>query len=873
MTPGTQLGSYEILSPLGRGGMGEVWRAKDTKLGREVAIKTLPEEFAKDEERLARFEREAKLLASLNHPNIATIYGLEEDTGTRFLVLELVEGDTLQDRLKRGAIPVEESLRLALQIAEALEAAHEKGVVHRDLKPGNIKVTPDGKVKVLDFGLAKAFAVDEADVNLSQSPTLSMAATQQGVILGTAAYMSPEQARGLEVDKRTDIWAFGCVLYEMLTGRQAFAGELASDILAAVIRAEPEWTALPDRLSPNLRSLLERCLEKELRARWHDIADVRVDIQRVLAGQTGIFDPAAGSARVTWPKAAMLVLAALIAGAAFGALGWNTETPRTAIPRRFVITLLGSTRLAIGQYTPLGVPRPSLALSADGSKLVYVVDEGDRSRLYLRLMDEFEGSPLPDTDGAYSPFFSPNGESVGFFVGNQLKKISFGSETSVTLCEASNAGGGAWGGDDTVYFSDLESAHLLRVSASGGTAEVIPASSGFPIPQFLPGGRKLLGWRGILDLDTGEIIEPWGEERRRGNPRYVSSGHLVYSRGGILMAQEFDLEGSQLVGAPVPVLETLRIELGGLAQFATSNDGSLVYVAGRDMSEVAFAWVDRRGVAEPLDLPLRRYGGGFSLSPDGTRLAFDVTTGQSRDIYVYELDSGREIRLTRDGTGAGPAWTPDGDQIAFSFLNNSRGRDLSLTRSGGGEVEPLLKSETVLFPESWSPDGKILAFREIHTSFDLRFLTIESGRTESFAETPDNELLAAFSPDGNWIAYTTDESNRYEVYVQPFPPTGDRWQVSSDGGEEPVWSPDGEELFYRYGQVWWSVPINTESGFEAGAPEPLFEGAFVNPAGYSYRVAPNGRFLVLQEREHPVQNEINVVLNWHQELLERVPAN
>ena len=614
MTPGTQLGSYEILSPLGKGGMGEVWRALDSKLGREVAIKTLPEEFAKDEERLARFEREAKLLASLNHPNIAAIYGLEEDNGTRFLVLELVEGDTLADRLKRGAIPVEESLKLALQIAEALEAAHGKGVIHRDLKPANIKVTPDGKVKVLDFGLAKAFAGDGSGANLSQSPTLSMAATQQGTILGTAAYMSPEQASGLEVDKRSDIWAFGVVLFELLAGRGLFTGETAPHILASVLKTDPDWNSLPPNLHSRLRLLLERCLEKESKDRYGDISDARVDIQKVLSDPDGVIVQPVADITQGPPKPMLrwIAVTAVVSVVVAGLAGWylKPSEPRPAI--RFYHVL------PEGQAFT-GVGRPMLAVSPDGSEFLYNTNEG----LYLRSMDELYAR-LVTEENLRNPFFSSDGQWVGYwsFADSQLKKIAVTGGAAVTLCAATNPYGASWGLDHTIVFGQPEG--IMRVSANGGTPELLVATEqGEQVhgPQILPDEKSVLftltSATGQTRWDEAEVVVQSLETGERkvlvevgSDGRYVPTGHLIYAFEDVLFAVPFDLASLEVTGGPVPIVEGVaraNANQTGTGHFSFSTDGSLVHAVGGVGTSVnrILALVDQSGVAEPLKVPAR----------------------------------------------------------------------------------------------------------------------------------------------------------------------------------------------------------------------------------------------------------------------------
>ena len=579
MQPGTKLAHYEILSALGKGGMGEVWKTKDTKLGREVAIKTLPEEFAKDADRLARFEREAKLLASLNHPNIAAIYGLEESNGTRFLVLELDEGDTLADRMKNGAIPVEESLKLASQISEALEAAHEKGVVHRDLKPANIKVTPDGKVKVLDFGLAKAFAADQADVNLSNSPTLSMQATQQGVILGTAAYMSPEQARGEDADQRADVWAFGVVLFEMLTGRGTFEGRTVSDVLAAVLAKDPQWNSLPHNVHPRLRLLLERCLAKELKDRYTGVGDARVDVHTVLADPGGVLvQPIAEVVQATrqskLPWVAVFVAGAIIAGMAV----WVFMQPDPAQPVR--LTAIHPGTEVVGNNFDVDV-----ILSKDGRRIVYIAGGEQEGRLYVRDLDQLEPTLLAES--ARSPFLSPGDQWVGFMSSRTWMKVAMTGGPAVRVGEVGAAPRGAtWGPDDTILFAtDDNSTGLYGISASGGEAEVLttPDSGTGELdhlfPEFLPGGRAVLftitnnqglgnSQIAVLDLESGNhrILIQGGS-----NPRYAASGHIVYGVGGTLRAVAFDLDSLETSGAAVPVLEGVATKETGAASVVRHN--------------------------------------------------------------------------------------------------------------------------------------------------------------------------------------------------------------------------------------------------------------------------------------------------------------
>jgi serine/threonine protein kinase len=682
---GKTLAHYEISGRLGKGGMGEVYQAKDKKLGRDVAIKVLPEEFARDADRVGRFQREAKLLASLNHPNIAAIHGLEESDGTNFLVLELVEGETLSDKLKRGPIPVEESLKLALQISEALDAAHEKGIIHRDLKPANIKVTPDGKVKVLDFGLAKAYAGDKEDVNLSNSPTLSEAATQQGIILGTAAYMSPEQARGEAVDKKADIWAFGVVLFEMLTGRVMFEGRTVSDTLAAVLMREPEWKRLPANLNPRLRLLLEHCLEKEGKNRCSSIGEARLDIQKVLADPGGILVQPVTTAGprmklrtiIPWIAAA-IVLTAIIAGVVV----WKLKPSEPRRVMRFTYELPE-------EQGDLGV---GLAVSPDGSRFAYVTSKG----LYLRSVDALDARLISGTDqNSTQPFFSPDGQWIAYWSSNErkIKKIAISGGAPIVLCDTNLIVVGlSWSPDNTIVYSDVLGGGVKRIPADGGTPEFLikaePANvkeRGIPVdPQMLPDGKTLLFTRGfdpqnmtnmqvvIQSLESGKqkvLSQGFGG-------MYLPTGHLLYglqsNNATNIVAVPFDLGKLEMKGGPVPMLE-------GIRSIALSNSGTLVYVsqpvtaisksettaAGTTASRRTLVWVDRKGREETLAVPPNMYRFP-NISPDGKKVAMNVVTGENSDIWVWDLLRKTLTRLTFEGTShVNPVWTSDGKRIAF----------------------------------------------------------------------------------------------------------------------------------------------------------------------------------------------------------------
>ncbi len=889
---GQSLSHYSIVEKIGKGGMGEVYRAKDQKLGRDVAIKVLPEEFARDADRVARFQREAKLLASLNHTNIASIYGLEESGGMQFLVLELVEGDTLADQIKRGPIPVEESLKLALQIAEALEAAHEKGVIHRDLKPANIKVTPEGKVKVLDFGLAKAFAGDQTQVNLSNSPTLSDMATQQGVILGTAAYMSPEQARGKPVDKRTDIWAFGCVLFEMLTGRAAFSGGDVTEILAAVIRAEPEWKNLPAHLHWRLREVLERCLEKEAKDRYGGINDARFEIQKALADPRGILVQPALEPRTKlrtifpWLVAAVAVTA-IIAGAAV----WNLKKPEPQQVTRFFHELPGDQRGNLIERI--------FSLSPDGRQFVYVTNKG----LFLRSLDQLDARLLAGTEGATQPFFSPDGKWIGyrFAADNQLRKIAIGGGASVALTKTVVLGNITWGADGMIVYGQSGSG-IMGVSAGGGAPEAIVSVENeiFVSPQILPDGKSILFTR--LDAAPYSIMVQsiqTGERKQLlegDTARYLPTGHILYAFGNDLFAVPFDLNKLELKGGPVLVVEGVYRNFYTAPQYAVSDSGTLIYSPGTTSAAAPdqriLVWVDRNGKEEMIAAPPNGYA-FLKISPDGRRVALAVNRTSIRsDIWIWDLTYKTLTRLTDtlDGWANVPLWTPDGKRIAFMLSRQGSPSGIYIKAADGtGTSEPLSASRARLFPWSWADKGKVLVLEENiagSISNDIGMLLMEGEhKWKPLLREKYSERQPQVSPDGRWMAYTSNESGKNEVYIRPFPEVdrGGRWQVSASGGQSPLWSPDGRELFYRNEDAVMAVSVKTDPGFSLKTAKILFRRAYFSPGpiedvGSPWDISPDGKqFLMIKESESATltgeqPRKINIVLNWFEELKQRVPT-
>jgi serine/threonine protein kinase len=880
---GKTLSHYQITNLIGKGGMGEVYQAKDQRLGRDVAIKVLPEEFAKDTDRVARFQREAKLLASLNHPNIAAIYGLEESGGTNFLVLELVEGGTLADRIKQGPITVEEALKLALQIAEGLEAAHEKGVIHRDLKPANIKVTPDGKVKVLDFGLAKAFAGEQENLNLSNSPTLSNAATQQGLILGTAAYMSPEQARGKEVDRRADIWAFGCVLYEMLTGRAAFSGRDVTEILAAVIRAEPEWKSLPANLHWRLRELLERCLEKEAKDRYSGINDARVDIQKALSDPSGVLVQSRMAVRhrkvlslkLPW-VAAIAILCIIFAGVAV----WKLKPPEPRQVVRLYYELPKDQEFS-------GIGGRSLAVSPDGRYLVY----GAKGGLYLRRLDELEAQLIPGTEGnPEQPFFSPDGKWIGYWstTDKKLKKVAIGI-LPMALCDAESFKGGSWSGDNKIMYGD-PARGVMRVSASGGTPELLAKADPDPLsyPQILPDGKSVILASGeiqekvvVLSLKSGKLKELFQGDA----PRYLPTGHIAFlDDRARLTVIPFDPSKLEVAGEAVPIIEDV-LGPSGETQYAISESGTLVYMP---MTETAWAaskrtlvWVDRNGKEEPLAASPNAYADP-AISPDGTKIALGILSVSNTDIWIWDLIRKNLTKLILDPGGMGdPLWTPDGKQIVFSKRHAGKNAIYWKSADGTGKEEPFSSpAERPIWAASWADNGKTLVLDETGTSANIGMVSTEGDRKwKPLLEEKYNESMPKISPDGRWLAYVSDESGQREVYVCPFPEVNaGKWQVSVGGGVFPLWSPDRQELFYVNGDKIMAVSVKTDPTFSSESPRILFKGTYAFVFGVSqWDISRDGkRFLMMKGAEPSASTatgprRINIVVNWFEELRQRVP--
>jgi serine/threonine protein kinase len=897
LAPGTRLGTYEIAGSLGAGGMGEVYRARDSKLGRSVAIKVLPAAFAADPDRVPRFEREAKVLASLNHPHIAALYGMEQggDASAHFLIMELVEGETLLERLQRGPLPVVEALAIAIQIADALESAHEQGVVHRDLKPANVKITPDDKVKVLDFGLAKAMDSSPAASSPANSPTLSVLATQAGLIMGTAAYMSPEQAKGLATDRRSDVFSFGVVLYELLTARQPFRGETAAEIMASVIVREADLTALPAGLNPRIAQLIARCLEKNPRKRWQAMGDLRVELEALILspGDSPASMPASMPAitpplwRRAIPIAAAIVLTAIVATVATRRL--------TPSPPREVY------RFAVASPN-INQNFQSLAWSPDGSKLVYLtVNTLGQRHLMLRTMGDLEARPIAGSSGQVSsPAFSPDGQFVAFYSGadSSLKKLAIAGGTPVTLCKIEAPYSGPDWHRTGILFA--QASGLWRVSADGGEPELIlklEAGERIAAPQFIDDQGTLLfsltteallsaGW------DKGQVIvqSPDGTRQVIGSGgsdgRYLSSGHIVYMSGTTLMAVAFDMATRRPRGGPIAVVEGIARGQSQLfaGHFAVSTSGALAYVAATATTTVpqrTLALVDLDGNAQPLLAPANSYQHP-RVSPDGTRVAVATDNGKESAVWIYEL-SGNNLprRLTFEGRNTAPIWSPDGQSITFQSDRDGRSGLFRQRADGSGTAERLTTSEpmSTQFPSSWSPDGKTLTFREAADARNSVWSWASDGDRMPKPLVPGapSAVTSEVSPDGRWLAYASNELGTfvYQVFVQPLPLTGAKYQVNPMTASTPVWSRDGTRLFFAYNDRIYSAPIRTAATFTADQPVEIKMPAIMASTAQMrhFDVMPDGKRLLVvlpadegDSATQAAQPQITVVLNWLDEL-------
>jgi serine/threonine protein kinase len=883
---GTKLGPYEIQSPIGAGGMGEVYRARDTRLGRDVAIKILPEGFARDAERMARLRREAQVLASLNHPNIAAIYGFEDSGATHALVMELVEGPTLAERIKAGAIPLDEALPIAKQICEAVEYAHERGIIHRDLKPSNIKISSDGAAKVLDFGLAKAIEGDASATSVENSPTLSAMATRAGFLLGTAAYMSPEQARGKNADRRSDIWAFGVVLFEMLSATRLFVGETTSDTLAAVIRADPEWNELPANTPPKIRELLQRCLKKDSRQRLQSMGDARIAIDETLSGAPDAGTCAAPTdthakirERIAWAAVALLTIVAAVS-----TIGYIARAPRPATAIVSEISAPSNANFAFGGDVS-GPP----VLSPDGQRLAFsAIGSDGKQRLWVRPLDFATAQPLEGTEGATFPFWSPDSRSLGFFASGKLNRIDASGGPTLAIASASNGRGGSWGADGTILYTPDTISPIYGVPASGGTPEPVTKLNAslnettHRWPQFLPDGKHFLfyahgeisqnhaTYAASLDGGAPKLL-------LRGNSSavYTPPGYLLFVRQGTLMAQRFDVSNLRLAGDAVPLAENSAVD-GIISRgiFTVSENGILAYQVGNGWLRPArLLWFDRSG-KQIAETGTPDYFTAASLSPDGRKLAAEIgERGTTLNIWVFDLARGIPTRLTfSPNTNAGPTWSPDGKTMAFLSDRSGKFHAYQKAADGTGSTMPLVVDDAQESFPSFSSDGRYLTFDRLaptpgsHT--EIWALPLFGDR-KAFPVVQSSQFDVgepALSPDGKWLAYISHETGLEEIYIVPFPKGTGKWEVSGGGGKWPRWRHDGKELFYfSLDNKLMSAEISQQgAGLVIGKVALLFPTVAVVPSTHwPYDVSADGKkFVVATQSTQGTSEPLTLVMNW-----------
>jgi eukaryotic-like serine/threonine-protein kinase len=884
---GQRLGPYEILSAIGAGGMGEVYRARDTRLDRVVAVKILPDHLSDRAELRERFEREARTIANLNHPHICTLYDVGHQNGTDYLVMEFLEGETLAERLKKGPLPLDQVLQYAIEIADALDKAHRKGITHRDLKPGNIMLSKSG-TKLLDFGLAKLRQETAAPNNsLSKLPTADAAITAQGTFLGTLQYMAPEQLEGKEADARTDIFAFGVVVYEMATGKKAFEGKSQASLIAKILETDPPpMLSLQPMTPPALDRVVKTCLAKEPDDRWQTASDLRRELKWIAesGGRHGGAPEIAATVGKNWLRTALWIGAALAACIIVGLAVWTLKPAAPGRVTRFAISLSPGRRLDI-----IGA---AIAISPDGTHLIYAAGSSNLNRqLYVRAMDDLDDRPIPGTEGAGDPFFSPDGQWVAFYTAGKLMKVALNGGRPGSLSQgfdSSGFSGGSWSTQGKIVTQFHSGVPIEEIADTGGSPQPVThlekGEFNHGWPEFLPGGRSLLfvAFRGGNDTKIVAQSLVKGERREILQtglfPRYAASGHLIYQQGASLMAVPFDSQRLAITGAAVSVVEgVLQSSVTGDPHYSFSSTGSLVYVPGSvRAAQLKLVWVDRKGTEQPIAAPAHNYVLP-KVSPDGHRVAVGIEEGDGQ-IWVYDLGRDTLSRLTFEGgTNIDPVWTPDGKRIVFK---GARNRLFWQPADGSAGAEVLTSSELAgnNVPGSWTPDGQVLTFMEINpnTGYDIYTLSLKDGKPQPFMQTSALETAPRFSPDGHFIAYNSDESGRTEVYVRPYPGPGGKWQISTEGGTEPVWNPKGRELFYRSGNKMMAVDVTTQSTFSAGKPKMLFEGPYVpTPRSFpDYDVSPDGqRFLMLKADEQAqAPTQINVVLNWFEELKQKVPT-
>ena len=890
LAPGTRVGVYEIVAPIGAGGMGEVYRARDTRLGREAAIKVLPEHFASDGERVARFEREARTLASLNHPHIAQIYGLEQSDATVALVMELIAGEDLAERIARGPIAASEALAIARQIADALDAAHGQGIVHRDLKPANVRVRDDGTVKVLDFGLAKPV---EGPASASSGATItSPAMSMPGVVLGTAAYMAPEQAKGRPIDKRADIWAFGCVLYEMVTGRRPFAGEDVSETIASILRSEPDWSGVP----ASLRECIESCLQKDPRRRLRDIGDLAL-----VLGHANTAAPAARPASMPLTVKA-IAAASLVALVISGVMLWRARTPDTQSTAAAIRMLLRFPSTALLQ---LGSNQPSLAISPDGRTIVYTANGPEATQLWTQTLDAFEPRPLTGTGGgARNVFFSPDGRHIGFFAGNQLRRMPLSGGTVTTLSEARFPYGGTWTERDEIVFmaggfgDSGEDPGLWRVAASGGERRPIKAGI-FSYPDALPGGRVVVASaetpaaRTTSELDIVSVDIESGDVRPLiaggAYPRYSPSGHLLFLRHGAIVAAPINVAARTASDQTVAVIPDVFMNPAvASGNFAVSAAGTLAYApASAANFSRQLLLIDANG-ARTAVTDERRFFEWPRASPDGQQIAVTVP-GWRDSVWVFDRGRGALTELTTgDQDGVSPVWTPDGKRIAFSSYINGNRQLYWIAADGSGAPERLSTSRWLERPNAWTPDGRTLVYDVRAESADLWALTLDATRSKRpLIASRFNEMGAAISPNGQWMAFSSDQSGRPEIYLTRLvaaakasgaggPAVDGRTQVSTGGGRAAAWSRDGRRLYYRSleGDEILAVDVSTSASPVLSRPVAVARLPRVQVTRGFFDVMPDGRLLVVDdESAGDATSELRVVVNWFDELKRKMAGD
>jgi Tol biopolymer transport system component len=879
LSTGTRLGPYEVVAPLGAGGMGEVYRARDDRLNREVAVKVLPADLAHHPERIRRFEQEARAASALNHPAIVTIYDVGETDGVAWVAMELIEGETLQERLAGQPLSIAKSLEFAAAIADGLAAAHQAGVVHRDLKPANVMIANEGFVKILDFGLAKLFGEGsqstDSDLETQTSP---------GRLIGTAAYMSPEQAAGKPADARADQFALGLILYELLTGKTAFREETAAETLTAILRTEPEPLAkLRPDTPPPLRWIVERCLMKDAKDRYAATSDLARDLRHLVGHLSDLAPGTATSAPVRVRQRARLpwVLSALLLLIAALALWrpWSADPVEDAVIRRFTMDLPAGSEAAV-EF------RPALAISPDGQQVVFAAREaGGEQRLFSRDVTDADARPLPGTEGASGPFFSPDGNWIGFFAFGKLKKIPATGGTPVVLADAPNARGATWTHDDQIIYAPSYSKGLHRVSASGGPTEVasVPDPENLEYshrwPQRLPDQRTIvfLNWRrpdmdrgtiSLLDLETGEIRPILEGEFAA----YSESGHLVYTRAGHLHAVPFDVERGEVIGSPTALNDVALIDHNtAAAHFSISGEGTMVYVPGSLTTERRLVWVDREGNETEIDAPPRAYV-GVRLSPDGRRLATTLE-GETRDVWSYDFANSRLTRLSTEGNNLFPVWTPDGERLVVASDRGGSHQLYTISADGTGSPRALTTDVFIPFPGSVSGDGRLLAFNvlrrgDLHS--DVWVVPMDGGESpRPFVDTDVDERWARFSPDGRWLAYVSDAAGVDQILVAPVPGPGPHLQISTDGGRDPMWSHDGRSIFFRYANRFYEASFSGGDDPVIGRPQFLFEGRYRRPPGSlpNYDVSADGRFLLIKGGEAAGDlDRFRVVLDWLSDL-------